>query len=241
MRLRAWLSGIVIFSAAVNCFTLSNASGRTSRLVPPVQTGLPGDNRIIAGLKEALQIGTQNAVSKTGRLDGFFKNAAIKILMPKKLKTFEKGLRVAGFGSQVDEFELSMNRAAEKAAPQATRIFVDSVRQMTFADARRILTGGETAATGYFKEKTSDKLAGAFRPIIEKAMNEVGATKQYKDLVGRYQNMPFASSLAVDIDQYATTSAIDGLFFMIGEEEKKIRKDPGARVTSILRDVFGRK
>ena len=133
-----------------------------------------------------------------------------------------------------------MNRAAEKAAPQAARIFVDAIKQMTFNDARQILTGGDTAATNYFKSKTSAQLSTAFRPIIEKSMNEVGATRQYKDLVGRYQNIPFASSLAVDIDEYATTAAINGLFYMIGEEEKKIRKDPMARVTSILRDVFGR-
>jgi hypothetical protein len=227
---------LIILCIALACSFISvDAQKKRPRPAPAAS-----EDKIITGLKEALRIGTDNAVSKTGRVDGYFKNLAIKILMPKKLQSFEKGLRVAGFGAQVDEFVLSMNRAAEKAAPQAGKIFIDAIKQMSFTDARRILTGGDTAATNFFKEKTSDQLAAAFRPIIEKAMNEVGATRQYKDLIGRYQNIPFAKSLAVDIDEYVTTSAINGLFFMIGEEEKKIRKDPVARVTSILKDVFGR-
>jgi hypothetical protein len=228
---------ILILCLSLVC-VLVNADAQTRRRTPTGTSA--GEAKIVAGLKEALRVGTGNAVSKTGRVDGYFRNLAIKILMPKKLQTFEKGLRIAGFGPQVDEFVLSMNRAAEKAAPQASRIFLDAIRQMTFDDARRILTGGETAATSYFNSKTSDQLAAAFRPIIEKAMNEVGATRQYKELTGRYQNIPLAGSLTVDIDEYVTTSAINGLFYMIGEEEKKIRKDPVARVTGILRDVFGR-
>lgn len=230
---------ILILCLSLVCVFV-NAEAQTKRRKPAPASPPAGEDKIIAGLKEALRVGTGNAVSKTGRVDGYFKNLAIKILMPKKLQTFEKGLRIAGFGSQVDEFVLSMNRAAEKAAPQASKIFLEAIRQMTFDDARRILTGGETAATNYFKGKTSNQLAAAFRPIIEKAMNEVGATRQYKELTGRYQNIPLAGSLTVDIDEYVTTSAINGLFYMIGEEEKKIRKDPVARVTSILRDVFGK-
>ncbi len=230
---------IIVLPCLLLClFIVAEAQTRPRK--PVARAAATGEDKIITGLKEALRIGTDNAVSKTGRLDGYFKNAAIKILMPKKMQTFEKGLRVAGFGPQVDEFVLSMNRAAEKAAPRAARIFVDAVKQMTFDDARRILTGGDTAATNYFKSKTSAQLSTAFHPIIEKSMNEVGATRQYKDLIGRYQNIPFASSLTVDIDEYVTTAAINGLFYMIGEEEKKIRKDPMARVTSILKDVFGR-
>jgi hypothetical protein len=160
--------------------------------------------------------------------------------MPKQLQTLEKGLRAIGYGSQVDEFVLSMNRAAEKAAPEARKIFVGAIREMSFTDARRILTGGDTAATEYFKSKTTDELTTAFRPIVEKAMNEVGVTRQYKDLVGRYQSIPFARSQTLDIDQYVVTKALDGLFYVLGEEERKIRKDPVARVTSLLKDVFGR-
>ena len=203
------------------------------------QGGLSED-RIAGGLKEALQIGTGNAVNLTGKVDGYFRNQAIKILMPRQLQTFEKGLRAVGYGPQVDEFILSMNRAAEKAAPQARKIFVEAIKEMTINDARKILTGGDTSATQYFKEKTSDKLTTAFRPIVEQTMNETGVTRQYKELVGRYQTIPFAKSQAFDIDQYVVGKALDGLFYMVGEEERKIRKDPAARVTSILKDVFGR-
>jgi hypothetical protein len=198
------------------------------------------EDKIVLGLKEALNIGTGNAVTGVGRLDGYFRDAIIKILMPKKLQTIEKGLRTVGYGAKVDEFVMSMNRAAEKAAPQAKSIFIGAIKEMTFDDARRILTGGDTAATTFFKEKTTDRLSSAFRPIIEKAMNEVGATRQYKDLIGRYQAIPFAKNYAVDIDDYVTGKAIDGLFYYVGEEEKKIRKNPAARVTSILKDVFGK-
>ncbi|MBK9317315.1 MAG: DUF4197 domain-containing protein [Acidobacteria bacterium] len=206
-----------------------------------VQFGGLSDNRIVAGLKEALTIGAGNAIKLTGSVDGFFKNAMIKILLPRQLNTLARGLRVIGQGARVDEFELSMNRAAEKAAPQARQIFVNAIRQMTITDARKILTGGDTAATEYFKDKTSEKLATAFRPIIEKSMNDVGATRQYKDLVGRFESIPFAKTQSLDIDDYVVNKALDGIFYMVGEEEKKIRKNPAARVTSILRDVFGRR
>lgn len=204
------------------------------------QTNTLSEDKIVLGLKEALNIGTGNAVTGVGRMDGYFKDAIIKILMPKKLQTIEKGLRAMGYGAKVDEFVMSMNRAAEKAAPQAKSIFIGAIKEMTFDDARKILTGGDTAATTFFKDKTTDRLSTAFRPIIEKAMNEVGATRQYKDLIGRYQGLPFAKNYTLDIDEYATGKAIDGLFYYVGEEEKKIRKNPAARVTSILKDVFGK-
>ncbi|MGE0885983.1 MAG: DUF4197 domain-containing protein [Blastocatellales bacterium] len=205
------------------------------------QRSVLSDSKIVAGLKEALQVGAGNAVNLTGRLDGFFKNAAIKILLPKQLNTVSKGLRAVGQGKMVDEFVLSMNRAAEKAAPEARKIFIDAIKQMSFDDARKILFGGDTAATEYFKGKTSDKIATAFRPIVEKSMDEVGATRQYKELIGRFQSIPFAKTQSLDIDDYVVGKALDGLFYMVGEEEKKIRKDPLARVSSILKDVFGRR
>jgi hypothetical protein len=199
------------------------------------------DEKVASGLKEALQVGTENAVKVTGKPDGYFKNEAIKILMPEKLRTFERGLRAVGYGPQVDEFVLSMNRAAERAAPEAKSIFWDAIKQMTFDDARKIFSGGDTAATDFFREKTSEKLATAFRPIVEKAMNEVGATRQYKELVGQARSIPFLRTQALDIDEYVVGKALDGLFYVLGEEEKKIRKNPAARVTSLLKEVFGRK
>jgi len=206
-----------------------------------VQLGGLSDSKIVAGLKEALEIGTGNAVNLTGKVDGFFRNAAIKILMPKQLRTVEKGLRAIGQGAMVDEFVLSMNRAAEKAAPEARKIFVSALKQMTFDDARKILFGNDTAATTYFKEKTSVTIGNAFRPIVSRAMNEVGATRQYKDLLGRFQQIPFVKTQSLDIDEYVVGQALNGLFYMVGEEEKKIRKNPLARVSSILQEVFGKK
>lgn len=223
--------------------TVTPAWAQLDRILKGLGAG-PGsglsDGKIISGLKEALQVGTENAVKVTGRPDGYFLNQAIKILMPQELRTFESGLRFVGYGPQVDEFILSMNRAAERAAPHAKRIFWDAITKMSFADARNILNGGDTAATEYFKDKTTDRLTAAFRPVVKKAMNEVGVTRQYKELIGRYQVVPFVKREAFDIDQYVVTKAFDGLFTVVGQEERKIRTDPTARVTELLKEVFGK-
>jgi len=198
------------------------------------------DSKIASGLKEALQVGANNAVKLNGQPNGYFGNAAIKILMPKNLQTLEKGLRAVGYGPKVDDFVLSMNRSAEKAAPSAKKIFGDAILAMSFEDARKILSGGDTAATEYFKGKTTDKLTAAFRPVVEKTMDENGVTQQYKALVGQAQSIPFVRSPNLDITQYVVSKALDGLFYTLGEEEKKIRKDPVARTTSLLKEVFGK-
>jgi len=150
------------------------------------------------------------------------------------------GLRAVGYGPQVDEFVLSMNRAAERAAPAAKDIFWNAIGEMTFEDVRKIWSGHETAATDYFKGKTSDRLAAAFRPVVDRAMNEVGVTRQYKELVGRYESIPFVKKETFDIDGYVVTKALDGLFHVVGEEERKIRTNPQARVTDLLKEVFGK-
>ena len=200
------------------------------------------DSKTASGLTEALQIGTEHAVDLTGTTDGFFKNEAIKILMPEKLRTAEKGLRLAGMGPKVDEFELSMNRAAEKAAPAARSIFKDDLMQMTFDDARKILTGGNTSATEYFKAKTSDKLTIAFKPKVESAMDETGVVKQYKQLsTGGMQSLPFGRSQSFDITDYVVGKTLDGLFYMLGQEEMKIRTNPAAQITPLLKEVFGKR
>jgi hypothetical protein len=201
-------------------------------------------SKAASGLKEALQIGTDRAVDLTGTTDGFLKNQAIKILMPEKIRTLEKGLRLAGMGPKIDEFEVSMNRAAEKAAPAARGIFKDALLQMTFTDARRILTGPDTAATDYFKEKTSDKLTAAFRPAVESAMAENGVVKQYQRLTGGLAALPTlgrTTNNTFDITTYVVSKAMDGLFYMLGQEEKKIRTNPAARITPLLKEVFGKR
>ena len=199
------------------------------------------DAKIGSGLQEALKVGTANAVLQTGSVDGFLKNQAIKILMPRPLQNIEQPLRLVGYGPQIDEFIVSMNRAAEKAVPFAREIFWDAIGQMTFDDASKILNGNDTAATDYFKGKTSKKLHSAFRPTVETVMADVGVTRQYNDLIGRYKTVPFAKGISFDIDQYVTEKTTDGLFFVVGQEEQKIRTNPAARVTDLLKDVFGRR
>jgi hypothetical protein len=221
----------------------TSASAQLDQFLKGLGIGRPSglsQAKIGSGLKEALKVGTENTVKLTGRADGYFMNQAIKILMPEKLQTLEKGLRLVGYGPQVDEFILSMNRAAERAAPQAKQIFWDAIGEMTFDDAGKILNGSETAATEYFESKTTDKLTAAFRPVVDRTMNEVGVTRQYKALVAQYQTIPFVKSEAVDIDQYVVTKSLDGLFHVLGEEERKVRTNPAARVTDLLKEVFAK-
>ena len=198
------------------------------------------DSKIISGLKQALQISTGKAVAATGKPDGFFKNEAIKIVLPPRLETVGSGLRMLGMGSKVDELEFGMNRAAEQATPQAKAIFLSSLRKMTFDDARHILTGNDTAATDYFKRTSSADLTTAFAPIVHQSMERVGVVAQYDRVM---KDSPAASFLTneFDLDKYVVGKTLDGLFYMLGQEEKKIRKDPAAQTTNLLKEVFGRK
>jgi hypothetical protein len=197
-----------------------------------------GDAQVAAGLKEALEVGTGRTVDLTGRVDGFLKNQAIKILLPPNLRSLEPGLRALGFGTQLDEFVVSMNRAAERAAPEARRIFVDAITAMSFDDARRILSGGETAATDFFKAKTTDPLTAAFAPIVRRSMDAVGVTREYRELVGQARALPFVSAESLDIDRHVVGKSLDGLFHVLAEQERLIRTDPAARTTELLQQVF---
>ncbi len=199
------------------------------------------EGQIIDGLKEALRVGTAHAANFAGQKDGFFGNPAIKIPMPEQLETVEKLFRKMGHEEMVDEFILSMNRAAEQAAPAAKKIFWDAILEMSFQDARKIFQGNDTAATEYFIMKTSDELRKAFLPAISDATNNVGVTRNYKDLAEKAKSIPFVKNKAVNIDEYVANKALDGLFYLVGEEEKRIREDPLARVTDILKQVFGRR
>ena len=202
-------------------------------------SGGPDEQTMVAGLKEALRIGTKNAVSSVSVQDGYFRNSAIRIPVPEKLEKAESLLRKMGMGERVDEFILGMNRAAEAAAPQAVDIFTEAIREMTINDAVGIVKGGETAGTDYFRIKTSDRLSALFRPVIQDSLARVGAVNSYKRLVGAYNAIPLVEEVGIDLEGYVTDEALGGLFFMVGEEEKKIRQDPAARVTELLREVFG--
>ena len=189
------------------------------------QLGLSGsaglsNDKIISGLKEALEVGTENTVQLTGSMGGYLKNEAIKILLPEKLQSMDKALRMVGFGPQIDEFVVSMNRAAEQAAPLAKPIFKEAVSEMTFEDGKKILNGGDTAATDYFKEKTKGKLAEAFKPKVTQAMDQVGVVVQYESLVGRFTSLPFVNAEQFDLDNYVVGKSLDGLFHTLAQEEQ---------------------
>ena len=196
---------------------------------------------VASGLKEALSVGTKNAVGALSKTNGYFGNEAVKILLPENVRRAGDALRMAGYQKEVDAFVLSMNRAAEKAAPKAADIFAGAIREMSITDAQKILNGGNTAATEYFKSKTSSKLFDAFKPDISQSMNEVGVTKAYKAMTDRYTAlMPFAKMESFDLDRYVTNKSLDGLFTMVGQEETKIRTNPAARTTELLKKVFAK-
>ncbi len=195
----------------------------------------------IAGLKEALSVGTANAVLDVSKINGYLKNQAIKILLPEEIRKATQTARKLGLGGLVDNFEKSMNEAAEKAAPKAKAIFLDAVRNITFDDARKILNGGDTAATDFLKSRTYSAIQTAFQPLISASMDQVGVTRLYKQVMGPVQALPFQKPVELDLDAYVTGKALDGLYYVVAEEEKKIRTDPAARVTKLLKDVFGKK
>lgn len=196
---------------------------------------------INGGLKEALNKGVKSAIKSLGRPNGFLANPRVKIPLPKSLQKLERGLRIAGQGRSVDQFVASMNNAAEKAVPVAIDIFVDSISKMTFDDARQILLSGrDDAATQFFRRTSEETLRQKFRPIVEDFTEQVGVTQKYKAMVGK---AGFAAQLlgqdATDLDGYITQKALDGLFLLVADEEKRIRRDPIGRTSSLLRKVFG--
>jgi len=236
MRMRLILTFVLLSTASV-----AHAQIDLGKIFKSDSKSNLSNGDIVAGLKEALEVGTTNTVDLTGHVDGYFANAAIKILLPSQFQNVEQGLRLIGQGQKVDELVLAMNRAAEKAAPAAKDIFWSAIKAMTFDDARKILSGGDTAATEYFRAKTTDTLTAAFRPVVDDTMKQVGVVQQYDQLVGAYKSVPFASSLpSVDIQAYVVGKALDGLFLVLGEQEKKIRTNPAAQVTDLLKKVFGK-
>jgi hypothetical protein len=197
------------------------------------------DAKIASGLREALLVGIDKTIALTGKADGFFGNQAIKINLPQQLQLMDKALRMAGYGPKVDEFVLSMNRAAEKAAPLVRGTFINAIMGMTFDDAQGIRKGGNTAATEYFKGKTRQPLQKLFMPVVNQKLTELDVIRRYNDLLGTYQTLPFASKFpAPSINEYVVSKSLDGIFYTLGQQEQAIRQDPAARVTDLLRQVF---
>jgi len=193
----------------------------------------------VAGLKAALEKGSQQAVAALGRTDGFLANPKVKIPLPDSLTRAEALMRRVGMGKYADELVVSMNRAAEAAVPEARQLFVDSVRKMTVQDAKGILTGGETSGTEYFQRTTKDQLHSRFLPIVKRATEKVGLAQRYNEYAEKGATLGLVKKEQSNLDEYVTQKALDGLYLMVGEEEKRIRKDPLAAGASIIRKVFG--
>ncbi len=211
----------------------------------PALSALSHD-QVASGLKEALAKGLEQAVTRLGHDGGFLTNLDVHIPMPEKLHTVERTLRSLKQDKLADDFIATMNHAAEQAVPEAAPIFTDAVKQMTIADATAILTGTNDAATTYFKNATRSNLFARFRPIVQKATGKTGATSAYKNMMGRIESSKLGGALAglfnqdnLDLDSYVTDKALDGLFKMVAEEEKRIRQNPTARTTELLQKVFG--
>lgn len=197
---------------------------------------------IVNGLKEALVIGTKKAVESASKDGGYLNNPQIRIPLPPRVQQAAGLMRQLGLNKMAEDFEQSINRAAEKAAPQATSIMVDAIKSMTIDDARNILNGENDATTRFFEEHTRDKLSGLFEPIIDTSLNEVGATRYYNQLDGKVSSVPVVGqNLNLNLSDYVTSQALDGLFVMIAQEEQKIRSNPVARTSELLQQVFGTK
>jgi hypothetical protein len=190
------------------------------------------------GLKEALDNGIQNQVSKLTAVDGFYKNDLVKILLPKELRAVDKGLRRIGMGSQADEGIKILNRAAEDAVKTATPIFIDAVKNMSIDDAKKILLGNENAATAYLETTTTESLHESFTPVIKNSFSKVGADKVWSALISKYNGLPFVSKVNPDLTDYVTNESLKGVFKMIEIEEKGIRQKSGLRNTDLLKQVF---
>jgi hypothetical protein len=193
----------------------------------------------VAGLKDALVQSSGKAVGQLGAADGFLGNAKVKIPLPDSIKRVESGLRMLGMGRQADELVVSMNRAAEMAVKEATPILVDSVKKMSVQDARGVLTGGDDAATQYFRRTTSDQLTQRFLPIVKKMTAKVQLAEQYNNLAGQAASLGLVKQEDANIDNYVTRKALDGLFLVIAEQERAIRKDPVGAATGMAQKVFG--
>lgn len=226
-------------SAAADMFDwLRNLGGQTESAAQAT-TGL-SESEIAGGLNQALRKGLDRAIQQLGQPGGFLDNPQVKIPLPESLRTIESGLRAAGAERYADQFVATMNHAAEQAVGEAAPIFGEALASMTLDDARQILAGADNAATEYFRRNTQDRLFDRLKPVIQQATDSAGVTNAYKRLVGQ---LGFAGSMfgadSLNIDQYVTQKTLDGLFLMIAEEERRIREDPVARSTELLRKVFG--
>ncbi|MGE5944613.1 MAG: DUF4197 domain-containing protein [Flavobacteriales bacterium] len=214
------------------------ACAELQQVVNQLPQGTIGNDEIASGLRQALDFGIDKQVSKLTQTDGFFKNEMVKILLPDELKKVDKTLRDVGLGNLADEGLKVLNRAAEDAVKEATPIFVDAVKGITFADAKNILLGSDTAATQYLTSKTETALYAKFNPVIKNSFSKVGADKIWSNLITRYNALPLTANVNPDLTDYVTKEALKGVYTMIAVEEKDIRSNFSSRTTDLLKRVF---
>jgi len=238
------MKNIVYFIVSV-CIFCSCSSQAVKSILDSVNTGTSSgaltNSEVIAGLKEALTIGARESATSASKVDGFYKNSKIAIPFPAEAQKVKDVLSTTGFSKQIAAFEESMNRAAEEAAKGAFDVFAGAVREMTIQDGFAILNGGDMAATNYLREKTSIPLKQKFSPIVKNAIDKVNVTSYWNPLVNAYNMVPGVTKQNPNLEEYITGKAIDGLMTLIAEQEMKIRQDPAAQVTALLKKVFGKK
>lgn len=233
--IKRFIIPLIITAGACTSAQLNQTLGEVSKSLG----GTLSTSEVAQGLKEALVVGISKGSDLVSQADGYLKNPEIKIPFPPDVQRVEERLRQIGLGSEVDKFVTALNRGAEMAAREAKPIFVEAIRSMTIEDAWAILRGEDDAATQYLKRTTSGLLKEKFKPVVQRSLNEVNATRYYGDIVSRYNQIPLVQKVNPDLDDYATDKAIEGLFLMIAREEKSIRENPAARTTELLRRVFG--
>ena len=233
---------IVALLSVSGCVDINN-NAEINQLLSSLNTGSAGlsESTIAAGLRQALEVGGERASSAASKKGGFLSDSRIRIPLPEKLQTMANGLRAIGFGSQVDNFEVEMNLAAEAAAFEAKPVLLQAVKGMTLTDIMGIYNGSDTAATDYFKQKTSAELNQRFQPVVHDKMRQVGVYQTYSQLEQQYNALPLTSKPNFNLEDYLTRKTADGLFVLLADEEKQIRNNPAARTTELLKQVFGSK
>ncbi|HOZ87317.1 MAG TPA: DUF4197 domain-containing protein [Bacteroidia bacterium] len=232
------LLSLLVFSLSLSCQTLKGLKDK----VKTVTTTKPklSNEEVVKGLKEALSVGTNNSSSMASKLDGFNKNPLIYIPWPPEAQEMKTKLTQLGFSKKIEEFEISLNRAAEEAALKAAPIFVDAVTNMSVQDGFAILNGADTAATNYLRKSTYSSLSAQFMPVVKAAIEKVKVTSYWQPLVTAYNKIPMVKKQNPNLDEYVNNKAINGLMLLIANEEIKIRRDPAARVSDLLKKVFGK-
>ena len=229
-NLLSLISAFILLFVLTSCAELQQVASQFPQTTAGIDIG--------AGLKEALNNGISKQVSKLTALDGFYKNEAVKILMPEELQKVDKALRKIGLSSLADDGIKMLNRAAEDAVKESTPIFVDAVKSMSFTDAKNILMGNESAATSYLQNTTTTPLYAKFNPVIKNSFNKVGADKVWANIISKYNKIPFVTKVNPDLTDYTTNKALEGVFKMIAVEEKNIRTNLNSRTSSLLQQVF---